>query len=93
MLDKRDRPPLERLRKYGVVGKEECVSDNLPRFIPFNIFFVYKDAHQLRDGKCWVCVVELNGDEIRKLVDWLAEILEATHDIAQTGCRPEILLL
>lgn len=39
-----------------MIREEECVGHNVPGLVPRNVFLVDEDAHQFRDGKCWMCL-------------------------------------
>ena len=43
-------------RKYCVICEKECVGNNCPCVIPRDILLIDKDAHELDDSKCWMCL-------------------------------------
>ena len=45
---------LEGLGEDGVVSEEECVSNDVPSGVPWEVLLVKKDAHELRDSEGWV---------------------------------------
>src|SRR4029077_6058384 len=54
------RPLFERLREQGVVGVRERTLSEPPCVVPTEVPFVEEDAHELRDRKRRVSVVELD---------------------------------
>ena len=60
VLQQRNGPLLESFGKDCVVGEEECVSDDLPGFVPWNLFLIDEDTHEFRDSESGVGIVELD---------------------------------
>jgi len=42
--------------EYCVVCEKERVGNNRPCVIPRDFLLIDKDAHELDDSKCWVCL-------------------------------------
>ena len=51
VLHERDRPFLQRFWQHGVVREEERVRDDVPGRLPWDVFLVNEDTHELWDGK------------------------------------------
>jgi len=83
-----------------VIGVGTCFGGDFPGVVPGKTFLVDEDAHELRDGKGRVRVVELDGDffweggEVVALDFTAAELggLEATDYVLEGGCAKEVLL-
>ena len=60
------RPRLQRLRQQRMIGVTQRALGDAPGIVPSNIMLVDQDAHELGDGDCRVCVVELDGDVFRQ---------------------------
>ena len=61
VLHQRDGPLLESFWKDGMVGKEECVGDDIPGLVPRNLFLINENTHEFRNSESRVGIVELNG--------------------------------
>ena len=61
VLQQRNGPFLESFGKDGVIGEEECVGDDLPGFVPRNLFLIDENTHQFRNSESRVGIVELDG--------------------------------
>ena len=44
-----------------MVGEEECVGDDIPGLVPWNLFLVDKNTHEFRNSESRVGIVELDG--------------------------------
>ena len=75
-----------------MIGISKCMSDNLPRFVPLQTFYVNQDTLQLHNCECWMGIVQLNGNHIWKGRPLLFGLLETAHDIKQGRGTPKILL-
>lgn len=61
VLQQRNGPLFESFGKDSVVGEEECVDDDLPGIVPWNLLLVDENAHEFRNGEGRVSIVELDG--------------------------------
>ena len=68
LTEQGDIPLFQRLRHDGVVGVGKGLLGDLPAFFPAVAAVVHQDAHQLRDGKGGVGIIELDGIELGKVI-------------------------
>lgn len=93
MLEQGDGPLLEGLRKDGVVGVTESVSDDVPSLLPVKTLEINKDTLELDNSQSWVGVVQLDGNLLGELPPRALGLLETADDIVQGSGNPEVLLL
>jgi hypothetical protein len=93
VLHQWNRPFLERLGQDCVVGIAKDLVHNAPCFVPIETFQIDENALQLRDGECWMGIVELDGDLVRKLPPCSTGLLETTNDVVERSSTPKVLLL
>lgn len=41
-------------REYSMIGEEESLRDNIPSSIPWHIFLINEESHELRNSERWV---------------------------------------
>ena len=61
VFQQRNGPLLESFGKDSVVCEEECVGDDIPGFVPRNLFLIDENTHEFRNSESGVGVVELDG--------------------------------
>lgn len=96
-----NRPPLQGLRKNGVVGVRARLHRYFPRFLPRETLDVHQEAHQLGDGHGRVRVVQLDGHLLREQVEVRADAVsgaefrrfEAADDVLEGCGAHEVFLL
>lgn len=78
VLHERYRPFLEGLRQDSVVCEEERPGDDVPGGLPWDVFLIKEDAHELRDRKSGVGLVNMlavrteDNQPIRTSLSWIA---------------------
>ena len=91
-LDQRDWPGLERFGQKGVVRVGDRRVGNLPGLLPIELMLVDEEPHQLRHGKGWMCIVELDRCLLGEVVE-AAELPAMTMDqVLQRGRGEEEFL-
>lgn len=85
-------PAFQRLGHDGVVGVGKGVADNLPRLVPRITALIQQDAHQLRNGKGRVGVVDVDGVLFCKVFQCAVQLHVAAHDVRDGGSHQEVLL-
>src|SRR6266436_794112 len=86
------RPLFERLGEQGVVGVSERTLSETPRLVPTEVRFVEEDAHELRDRKRRVSVVELESHLVGHPVPVRVPAPEAPSQIGQRTGDQKVFL-
>jgi hypothetical protein len=92
LLKQGHRPLLECFRRKRVIGVAESGLRNVPGLLPFQIFFVYQDAHQFRHGQCGMGIVELYGHFGREPAEGLVVPLKFPDNVPRRAGHEEIFL-
>ena len=92
LLEQGDIPLFQRLRHDGMVGIRKGRVYNLPALFPAVAAVVHQDAHQLRDGKGGVGIIELDGIELGKVIHGAVALHVGAGDLRKGGADKEILL-
>src|SRR5262249_49950968 len=73
-------------------GVGQCLLCEIPRLVPTEPCFVEQNPHQLRDRHRWMCIVELDGDFIRKRTPVKIVCSETSHKIRERTGDEKVLL-
>ena len=76
-----------------MVGVAKGRLNDTPCFVPLERLVINENTHQLRNGKRWVRIVQLDGDLVREVLPRLPRLLESADNIVERGSTPEVLLL
>ena len=75
-----------------MVGVVEGLADDIPGFIPREVFFVDEEAHEFRDRQSRVCIVELNDTFAVEVPQVFIVIFHSADDVLQRCGDEEELL-
>ena len=87
-----DGPLFQRLGHEGVVGVVEGLADDVPGFIPREVFFVDEEAHEFGDRQSRVCIVELDDTFAVEVPQVFIVIFHSADDVLQRCGDEEELL-
>ena len=92
-LEEGDGPFFEGFGEEGMIGVSEDLFADIPSFIPFETFFVDKEAHEFWDSDSGVGIVELDGDFFGEFIPIVVVVeLKSTEDVFKGASGKEVLL-
>ena len=72
---------LSAMKKINCWSMEKFIAHTVPGLVPCQVLNINQYSLEFHNGKCRMCVVQLNSDLVRELIPWPVGLLESSDDV------------